>query len=165
MTIKAGVLSDTHLIRPDSAFKRRVRSCFHDCDVIIHAGDITEAAVLDVFDGQVVHAVHGNMCSRDIRGHFPQSATFTLGNFTIGLTHGAHLGYDIETNLWDLFPEVDCMIYGHTHRPICRTIGGVIVMNPGSFRSTGQHGSPGTYGTLEAGEKLIAGLHEIPLLP
>lgn len=82
----------------------------------------------------------------------------------IGLTHGAQLGRDIELNMWNIFPEVDCMIYGHTHRAVCHRQGGVLVVNPGSFRSTGRWGSPGTYVILEAGETLQAAIHEVPVL-
>lgn len=161
MIIRAGVLSDTHLIRADSTFKRQIKHCFHECDVIIHAGDITEQAVLDAFS-QPIYAVHGNMCSHDTARKLPESLTFDLGRYTIGLTHGARLGHDIESGLWDVFPEVDCMIYGHTHRASINRVADVLILNPGSFRSTGRFGAPGTYGILEAGDTLECTILEIP---
>ncbi|GAB4345276.1 MAG: metallophosphoesterase [Desulfobulbaceae bacterium] len=162
MTIKAGILSDTHLHRPDDRFIELVNRCFADCDVIIHAGDLTGAAVLEAFGDREIHAVHGNMCDASAYRNLPRETSFTLGSFTIGLTHGAHLTPDIELNLWSLFPEADCMVYGHTHRPACHRQGGVLIINPGSFRSTGRYGAPGTYGILEAGETLTASIHEVP---
>ncbi|WP_028583412.1 metallophosphoesterase family protein [Desulfogranum mediterraneum] len=165
MTIRAGILSDTHLSRPDSRFIRQTKACFQDCAIIIHAGDLTESAVLEVFSDKTVYAVHGNMCSPAVRQGLPRSRTFALGDFTIGLTHGAGLGHDIESSLWDLFPEVDCMIYGHTHRPVCHRIGGSLIINPGSFQATGRYGAQGTYAILSAGPTLEAAIHTLPGSP
>lgn len=162
MVIRAGVLSDTHLIRPDSRFKQQVKACFADCDVIIHAGDLTDLSVLEVFGGRTIYAVHGNMCHTSARDRCPQQLQFSLGPFAIGLTHGAGLGCDIENALWDLFPETDCMIYGHTHRPVCHHLGRVLVLNPGSFQATGRYGAPGSYAILEAGDNLQARLFDVP---
>ena len=162
MTIKAGILSDTHLARADAAFIRLVTLCFAGCEVIIHAGDLTSAAVLDAFAGRQIFAVHGNMCDASSALTLPPQTTFQLGRFTVGLTHGAGLGRDIEARLWTLFPEADCMIYGHTHRPVCHRQGGVLFLNPGTFRASGPHGAPGTYVILEAGSELRAAIHEVP---
>ncbi|MGI6657104.1 MAG: YfcE family phosphodiesterase [Desulfobulbus sp.] len=165
MVLRAGVLSDTHLIRADDRFIHRVRHCFSDCPVIIHAGDLTSAAVLDAFHDKTLYAVHGNMCDQSVRQRHPRQRVFPFGAFTIGLTHGAGLGADIEEALWGLFPEADCMIYGHTHKPVCRRIGHTLVLNPGSFRETGPYGAPGSYAILEAGHQLTATLHEVPRIP
>lgn len=162
MTIKAGILSDTHLLHADDAFIRLARQCFADCEVIIHAGDLTNITVLDAFTGRQVYAVHGNMCDASSFRTLPRDCSFQLGRFTIGLTHGAGLGQDIETRLWGLFPEADCMIYGHTHRPVCHRQGGVLFINPGIFRSTGPLGAPGTYAILEAGGELRGTIHQVP---
>lgn len=162
--MKAGILSDTHLATPGEDFYRLIERCFASCDVIIHAGDLTSVRVLEAFSGFEVHAVHGNMCDAVTLMSLPRKKIFQLENFTIGLTHGAHLGYDIESSLWNLFPEVDCMIYGHTHRPVCHRQGGVLIINPGAFLGTGRFGAPGTYAILEAGKSLYAYIHEVPFL-
>ena len=160
--IRAGVLSDTHLARPDSLFTRQVADCFADCDVIIHAGDLTALPVLEAFRGKTVYAVCGNMCGHAARANHPEHLQFALGAFTIGLTHGVRLGADPEHALWRLFPEADCIIYGHTHRPVCHRAGATLFLNPGSFQSTGPHGAPGTFAVLEAGEELAARICTVP---
>jgi hypothetical protein len=162
--MKAGILSDTHLAHPGGDFNRLVRHCFSSCEMIIHAGDLTGPRVLDAFAGYELHAVHGNMCDPAVSRSLPREKTFRLNGFTIGLTHGAHLGYDIEVGLYGLFPDVHCIIYGHTHRPACHRLGGVLFLNPGSFRGTGRYGAPGTYAVLEAGKTLEAKIHEVPFL-
>lgn len=161
--MKAGILSDTHLASPGKEFTGLIERCFASCDVIIHAGDLTGTRVLEAFSGFEMHVVHGNMCDPGTQMSLPREKVFRLGSFAIGLTHGAHLGPDIEGNLWNLFPDVDCMIYGHTHRPVCHRLGGVLIINPGTFRSTGRFGAAGTYAILEAGETLHAAIHEVPL--
>ena len=165
MTIRAGVLADTHLLQPDTRFRQQVQHCFHGCDVIIHAGDITGPTVLKAFGNTPLHAVHGNMCDALTRAIFPAKKVFTLGSFVIGLIHGAGLGSDIEAALWHHFPETDCMIYGHTHQPLCQRYDSLLMLNPGSFRGTGPYGAPGTYAILELGEQLQATIHEVPALP
>ncbi len=165
MPIRAGVLSDTHLVQAESRFRLLVDRCFHDCDLIIHAGDLTELPVLDAFAGKTVYAVHGNMCHAAVVASYPEKLCFNLGEFIVGLAHGARMGADIESGLWRLFPEADCLIYGHTHRPVCHRCGGVLFLNPGSFRGTGPHGAPGTYAVLEAGDELSARILEVPTLP
>ncbi|MDD2465313.1 MAG: metallophosphoesterase family protein [Desulfobulbus sp.] len=165
MIIKAGILSDTHLVRADSRFKKQVRHCFRGCDIIIHAGDLTNPSILEVFDEIEVVAVHGNMCGEPARALYPARQLFPFGRFTIGLTHGADLGLDIENALFTLFPEANCMIYGHTHRPSIQHYGNVLMLNPGSFQTTGRYGAPGTYAILEAGDLLKASIHEISPLP
>ena len=165
MPIRAGVLADTHLVRPDHRFREQVERCFRDCEVIIHAGDITDPSVLQVFADRTVYAVHGNMCTAGTLDRYPERLLFTLGRFTIGLTHGVRLGMDIEGRLWQLFPEADCLIYGHTHRPACNRYGTTLFLNPGSFQATGRYGGPGTYAILEVGVELQARILEIPALP
>lgn len=165
MIVRAGILSDTHLTRPDSRFKRQVRQCFADCDMIIHAGDMTNPSILEVFQGVEVKAVHGNMCGEPVRRLYPANQLFQLGQFTVGLTHGAGLGMDIENRLFDLFPEADCMIYGHTHQASIQRYGDILMINPGSFQATSRFGAPGTYAILEAGDTLEATIHQIPPIP
>lgn len=164
-TIYAGVLSDTHLHSPTPDFLRQIRTCFHFCDVIIHAGDLTEPGILEAFTPKTIHAVHGNMCAPSVRNRLPPHHLFTLGRFVIGLAHGAHLGFDIETSLWNLFPEADCIIYGHTHAPVCHRHGPTLFLNPGTFQATGRYGAPGTYAILEAGDQLSARILEVPHIP
>ena len=167
--IKAGILSDTHLTKLTSEFLQRAKQCFFDCDVIIHAGDFVDISLLDAFQGKTVHAVHGNCCSRNTLAALPDQKTFQLGDFTIGVTHGNRLGRhadNIESGLWNVFPEADCVIYGHTHNAVChRTPGeqGKLIINPGAFQMVSRYGVPCSYAILEAGEQLKGSIHELPL--
>ena len=159
--LKIGILSDTHLTRPTETFKKIVAACFHDTEIILHAGDLTDPAILTVFPGKEVHAVYGNMCSALACQHLPPHKQITVGGFTIGLIHRAGNTYDFEQRLIEIFPEADCIVYGHTHRPVCHRLGGVLYINPGSFTGTGQAGTGGTFAILEVGETLQGRIYQI----
>ena len=161
--ITAGILSDTHLSGCDTHFQRVVQHCFQECSVIIHAGDLTDISVLQAFADKTVYAVHGNMCNPSSRTTLPSRLNFQLGRYYFGLTHGAGLGYDIESALQDLFPTEDCLIYGHTHHPVCHRVGGRLIINPGCFTSSGRYAAAGTYAIVTIGDhELQCTLHEVP---
>jgi putative phosphoesterase len=137
--ITIGVLSDTHLIETDSWFNEKIDRCFADTDMILHAGDLTSLSVLKPFAGKTVHAVHGNMCSPKTRESLPSSKIIAVGRFQLALVHGAGYLPNIEDRLFDAFAPVDCIVFGHTHRPTCQRYGQTILVNPGSFTITGTY--------------------------
>ena len=137
--ITIGVLSDTHLIQADNWYKEKAQLCFADADLILHAGDLTSLSVLDVFAGKTVHAVHGNMCGPKTRNVLPASMIIEVGKFRLALTHGAGYMPNIEDKLYNAFAPVDWIVYGHTHRPICKRYGPTLMVNPGNFTTTGTY--------------------------
>ena len=158
-----GVLSDTHLYELDDTFRSQAALAFSACDAMIHAGDLTTKNILDVFTGKELYAVHGNMCGFETRASLPESLEFTLGGYRFGLYHGDGIGYDMETELISRFGEADCIIFGHTHRPLVHNFDSVLFVNPGTFRGTGRYGSSGTYAILTIDERgLSAAIHTLP---
>lgn len=154
--ITIGVLSDTHLIQADKWYRDRVQQCFADADMILHAGDLTSLSVLEPLAGKTVHAVHGNMCGPKTRETLPASKIIEVGSFRIALVHGAGHMPNIEDRLYDAFAPVDCIVYGHTHRPSCQRYGQTLLVNPGSFTATG------TYAIITADSKCLeARIHSI----
>jgi len=160
--IRAGILSDTHINRVSEEFRQGCLKAFSDCDIIIHAGDLTETAILEVFRSKEVHAVHGNMCSLPTKQALPALHTFTIAGFLFGLTHGAGgPRHSIVDHVYNLFPEADCIIFGHTHQPLVQRVGNTLLVNPGSFQGTGRYGAPGTYCILSIDTgRLEAKIHD-----
>ena len=157
-----GVLSDTHLHEPDKRFRDNARRCFADADIILHAGDLTGLSVLDVFAGKTVHAVHGNMCGSNTWKALPTSKIIEVGNFRIVLIHGAGYRHNTEERLFDEFGQTDCIVYGHTHKPVCRRFGPTLMVNPGSFTATGTYGSTGTYAIITVKKNSMQGkIHSV----
>ncbi len=161
-TTRIGILSDTHLDGATDWFRALADHCFADAEMILHAGDLTDLDVLKVFGDREVHAVHGNMCSGATCRALPTHKTIEVGGFTIGLVHRVGNTYDFENRLVELFPEADCIVYGHTHRAVCHRIGGVLYLNPGSFGSTGRYGALPSFGIIEVDATGVRGsLHQI----
>ena len=157
-----GVLSDTHLHELDDTFRNQAVRAFSACDAIIHAGDLTNKDILDVFRDKELFAVHGNMCGFKTRTSLPESLEFTINGFRFGLCHGDGIGYDMETGLISRFGEADCIIFGHTHQPLVHKFNSVLFVNPGTFRGTGRYGSSGTYAILTIDDRgLSAALHRL----
>jgi len=143
-----GVLSDTHITRPQAWYIQQVKAAFQECSVILHAGDLTDISILDIFKGKEIHAVQGNMCELSSRQNLPTSKLITIEGHNIGLCHGAGARHNIEERMWDLFPTADCIVYGHTHIAVNHRFAKTLFINPGSFQPTGRYGAPGSYAIL-----------------
>lgn len=160
--IRVGILSDTHLPVNSEPFMKQCAAAFAGCDTIIHAGDLIDIAILQAFKGKDIHAVCGNMCNRDTRQVLPEAKHLVLAGYSIGITHGAGPRYNIEERVFEQFPAADCIIFGHTHEPVCRKFGSTLLINPGSFSGTGRHGAAGTYALLTINAKgLSASIHTL----
>ncbi|TKB12202.1 metallophosphoesterase family protein [Desulforhopalus sp. IMCC35007] len=160
-----GIISDTHLQQPDHFFLENCVNAFKNCDAIIHAGDLTDHSILSVFSGKTVYAVRGNMCNLQTQRTLPERKTVSIKGYTIGISHGAGPRHNIEERVYEMFPEADCIIYGHTHIPVCHYYGTTLLINPGSFQSTSRYGGPGTYALLQIDSNGLHGsLHNLPVL-
>ncbi len=161
-----GILSDTHQTRITPDFQEKVKRCFSEVDIIIHAGDLTSPDILTAFTGLgKIHAVHGNMCDTASRRLLPRRLELDINGFKIGLIHKCvSQAYDFEAELLDEFGPIDCIIYGHTHRPVCHRLGETLIINPGAFMSSGRFGAPGTYAILNIDRDLQAKIYEVPRL-
>jgi uncharacterized protein len=160
--IRVGILSDTHLQANSEPFMKQCAGAFAGCDTIIHAGDLVDMAILQAFKGKDIHAVCGNMCTRATRQVLPEAKHLVLAGYSIGITHGAGPRHNIEARVFEQFPAADCIIFGHTHQPVCRRFGNTLLLNPGSFSGTGRHGAAGSYALLTIDAKgLSASIHTV----
>ena len=151
--MKVGVISDTHLRQANRELEELMAGPFQDLEMILHAGDITELSVLEVFRGKEIRAVCGNMDSPAVRKKLPTQCTFQAGKFKIGLIHGWGGPQAIEERIRREFDEVDCIIYGHTHVASQVTRGGILFFNPGAFGG-GFVTAKRSVGLLELGETI-----------
>ncbi|THB79356.1 MAG: metallophosphoesterase [Desulfobulbaceae bacterium] len=163
MATRIGILSDTHLSEPSEQYLRSVNMVFSNCSIIFHAGDITSLSVLEVFKKKQLYAVHGNMCHPATTQALPASRVVNIDNYRFAICHGAGMYHNIEERLFEQFSDVDCVVFGHTHNPVIRQFGSMMMINPGSFQPTGQYGHPGTYATIEITETgLQAKIQKLP---
>jgi putative phosphoesterase len=131
--MKIGVISDTHLHDCSPELERIHATYFKDVDMILHAGDVVEAGVLDAFLPKRIEAVAGNMDLPSARNQFPIKKTIGVDGFRIGLIHGWGRPDGIEERIRKEFTTIDCLVYGHTHRPANHVVNGVLFFNPGSL--------------------------------
>ncbi len=150
-----GVVSDTHSKKLPSGMVRD----FGDVDLIIHAGDFADAAVLDEMSKiKDVVAVCGNMDGASLCARLPKKRILACGPYHIGLTHGGGPPKTLLDKVRSTFQEdkVDVVIFGHSHHPMNEEIDGVLYFNPGS--PTDEIFAPyRSYGILELSEAGIRG--------
>ena len=133
--MKIGVLSDTHIHSLDAGIalaEKLLSGPFSDVDVILHAGDHVLPELPSCFYPLPWYGVQGNM---DQGGpDLPLQRIIQLGGFSIGMTHGWGAPQGIEARVLQSFSQddLDIVIYGHSHYPVCHNEGSLLVMNPGS---------------------------------
>jgi putative phosphoesterase len=130
--IKIGVISDTHLEDYDDRMRQCVDKHFSDVDMILHAGDMVDLKILEIFGKKDVKAVCGNMDNSSVKKMFPEHLLFDINGFKFLLIHGWGSPWGIEEKIADRFKDVNCIVYGHTHKPANHKKGNVLFFNPGS---------------------------------
>ena len=151
--MKIGVISDTHLTGYDERLKRIMESHFRDVDLILHAGDLVDIHVLDSFEGKDVKAVYGNMDPVSMRTILPEKLILELGGYRIGLMHGWGMPFNLEQKLLKELGHVDCLVYGHSHKPANRLRDGILFFNPGSAIDK-RFTTSNTVGILEISDRI-----------
>ena len=150
MTVRIGVVSDTHCPEFLDKLPNRLFEVLEGVDLILHAGDIDGGETLAALNRLApVEAVRG-----DHDGSLetlPASREVTVRGKRIVLVHGQRSRWLEEPNtlLWTLslgyfkphrglpralrrrFPRADAIVYGHTHRARTEVIDGVVLFNPG----------------------------------
>ena len=132
---RVGVLSDTHLAANGETLgfiAELDRTWFAGVDLILHAGDLIDADILQAFTCCPTLAVRGNMDPP--APNLPDKRVVEVGRARIGLMHGWGACYDLEDRLLKSFQgeTLDVLVYGHSHRPVCHRRNGILLFNPGS---------------------------------
>lgn len=129
-----GVLADTHL-SDGKDLVDEIKPIFKGTEGIIHAGDITEPGVLSAIESIApVWSVYGNMDSTHLKKKLPLKRIFEWQGKRIGIFHGSKYSRGVPEEILPLFKQdpIDCLIFGHSHKPYNRMINGVLCFNPGS---------------------------------
>ena len=132
--MKIGVISDTHIPRVASKLPDKIYDAFKNADLILHAGDLVEMAVLDELNKLAeTKAVYGNMDVSEVRKSLPEKRIVRAEGFKIGLIHGSGAPFNLINKIKNEFPEkVDVIVFGHSHSPVNELRDGVLFFNPGS---------------------------------
>jgi putative phosphoesterase len=150
------VLSDTHIqdVRQGNAFLHGLaEGHFADAEIILHAGDVVNTDILMAFADRTVHVVRGNM-DPAVKG-VPNRKIIEVDGFRIGLIHGWGAPDTLEDRVLREFSadRLDCLVFGHSHHPLCRCRDGILLFNPGS--PTDRRWAPfHSVGILEVGAEI-----------
>lgn len=122
--LRLGVVSDTHgLVRP------RALELLRGCDLILHAGDVGGAEVLETLAAVApVRAVRGNTDHAPWASALPETDVVEAGGLFLYLLH--------DIGRLDLDPAAagfHAVIFGHSHKPAVYRRAGVLFLNPGSI--------------------------------
>jgi uncharacterized protein len=130
------IISDTHLPRgsrrlPDACVERLEQS-----DLIVHAGDIATAEVLQDIKaiGPKVVAVHGNVDSAELQRALPEATSVDAQGANLTVVHDAGPSSGRLNRLKRRFPQADAVVFGHSHIPLHERSddGAFQIFNPGS---------------------------------
>jgi putative phosphoesterase len=157
--VKVVVLADTHAPRRWRSCPPRVAGHLRGADLILHAGDVCTAEVLDELASYApVLAVRGNNDGPDVAAWGARDTLETdLGGLRLAMIHdsGPRAGRPARLRL--RFPDADLVVFGHSHIPVDQVTGsGQRIFNPGS--PTDRRRQPhGTLGVLDIGDgRLLA---------
>lgn len=155
------VVSDTHWLSGSAQTRFLAMLAGHKPDLILHAGDWTDLALLDELQKIApVQGVAGNCDQAEIGAELDYVKVVQAGPVRLGLTHGHFFEYmptpqSALRTFAEAEPPVQAVVFGHSHVPLCQMQDGVLLFNPGSaVRPLGEIKKP-SYGLLhisEAGE-------------
>jgi uncharacterized protein len=135
--LRVVVVADTHLKRawPGRTLPEPVLALLGTADVVLHAGDVTQAEHLSFIEevaGAPVHAVLGNN-DPELIDELPETLELDLAGVRIAMIHDSGPARGRERRLRERFPRADVVVFGHSHIPWNRPgLDGQLLFNPGS---------------------------------
>lgn len=131
-----GVLSDTHgsatrVRRPlDPVFDFFRRA---GVELILHAGDAGHVSILDDLEAIApIAAVRGNADPLELIEMLPDQVQIEVGSRVVLLLHGHRGKTALRAARAAASPEIDVVVFGHSHKPLIDREGSTVLFNPGS---------------------------------
>jgi putative phosphoesterase len=160
------VTSDTHVPHRSRDLPAPLWTAIEDADVVVHAGDWVDVALLDELELRASRlvGVFGNNDHGVLRERLPEVARVELGGVRFAVVHETGDAKGREQRCAARFPDVDVLVFGHSHIPWDTTAAnGLRLLNPGS--PTDRRRQPfATYLTCvaDAGRLSSVTLHRLP---
>lgn len=162
--MRIAVLSDTHAPRYWKGCPDAVARHLQGADLILHAGDVCTAEVLEELAGFApVHAVLGNNDGPDVAAWgAPEELRLDLDGLRLAMVHDAGPRDGRLRRMRRRFPDAHLVVYGHSHIPMDVEGDGLRLFNPGS--PTDRRRQPhGTMGLLEVSGGQLTAARIIPV--
>lgn len=127
VTMKIGIISDTHCWEYTYIIPDWIKKAFKDVDMIVHAGDVETPSVLNSLQNIApVYAVRGNCDSSGL--NTPDSISLDIGCGKLTAAHKpAQAHYEALSS-----PNTRVIVFGHTHIATISEENGILLINPGS---------------------------------
>jgi uncharacterized protein len=123
--LKIGVISDTH-----GFLDPKVKKLFAGVGHILHAGDIGDAFI--AFELEQIAPITAVLGNTDLGLSFKETEVVELAARKFLVHHIVNppaLSEKVEARIKRERPDV--VVFGHTHKKFCETIGGILFFNPG----------------------------------
>jgi uncharacterized protein len=142
-----GLLSDTHIPESRPSLWPQVLAAFGSVDLILHAGDLHDVAIIDQLAGVApTFAARGNgedgsggRAVQPAHARLRPAWLLELDDLTIGLIHDVPIPeqppFDTVAKALDRDLDgsrPDVLVYGHTHVERIDVMDGILCVNPGS---------------------------------
>ncbi|HVE99223.1 MAG TPA: metallophosphoesterase [Mycobacteriales bacterium] len=150
------LIADTHVPSRAANLPPSVWSAVDRADLVIHAGDWVDVALLDALEARAtVLGVWGNNDGPALRDRLPEVATADLGGVRVAVVHETGPGAGRERRMDSRHPGHDLLVFGHSHIPWDSvTPAGMRLLNPGS--PTDRRRQPaGTYLTARVNDGML----------
>jgi uncharacterized protein len=162
--VRVAVLADTHAPRRWKSCPPAVAAHLRGVDLILHAGDVCTADVLDELAAYArVHAVRGNNDGPDVAAWgAPDTLELDLGGLQVAMIHDSGPATGRPTRLRRRFPRAGLVVFGHSHIPLDYAGNGQRIFNPGS--PTDRRRQPhGTAGLLDIADGRLVSAQILPV--
>jgi putative phosphoesterase len=129
------LIADTHVPKRARDLPAQVWDEVDDADVVLHAGDWVDIALLDALEARAARLVAcwGNNDGPEFHARIPERADVTLAGVRFTVVHetGGTAGRDAR--MARAYPDTDVLVFGHSHIPWdTTTTTGLRLLNPGS---------------------------------
>jgi putative phosphoesterase len=157
--------ADTHVPKRARDLPASLWRAVEDADVVVHAGDWVDVALLDELSARAarVVGVSGNNDGPPLRARLPEVARVELAGVRLAVVHETGPAAGRERRCALRFPDVDVLVFGHSHIPWDSTgPNSLRLLNPGS--PTDRRRQPvATYMTAEIddGQLIEVRLHSV----
>ena len=158
------ILADTHVPTRARDLPGQVWREVDTADVVVHAGDWVDVAVLDALERRSARlvAVHGNNDDADVRRRLPEVAHADIDRLRLAVVHETGPAPRREQRCESRFPDAAVVVFGHSHVPWDTTSPrGLRLLNPGSPTDRRRQPEP-TYLTAVVRN---GALHDVRLVP
>ncbi|MGY1896980.1 metallophosphoesterase family protein [Nocardia gipuzkoensis] len=160
------IIADTHVPKRARDLPEPLWREVDAADVVVHAGDWVELALLDRLEARSERlvGVYGNNDGPALRARLPEIARAELDGLRLAVVHETGPAKGREERCARKFPDTDVLVFGHSHIPWDSvTDTGLRLLNPGSptdRRRQPEH----TYLTaqVQAGRLSRVSLHTLP---